>query len=57
MSALFKALIAALMRFPNTLDNTLAACEVISRVGRKAAENWEAELDREAQKLASQSQP
>jgi len=53
MSALFKALIQALMRFPNTLDNTLAAAEVISRVGRKAAENWEAELDREAQRLAS----
>ena len=45
------------MRFPNTLDNTLAAAEVISRVGRKAAENWERELDNEAQKLTSKSQP
>ena len=55
MSALFKALIAALMRLPNFLDNSLAAAEVISRVGRKAAENWEAELDAEAKKLASQN--
>ena len=55
MSALFKALIAALMRLPNSVDNILAAAEVVSRVGRKAAENWERELDNEAQKLASAS--
>lgn len=52
MSVLFKAIIQSLIRLPNCIDNLLAAVETVTRVGRKAAENWESELDIEARKLA-----